>query len=221
MLWGLDVDKVNPGRTMERADGNLNKVELIDQSIDHGYQAPMNTNWLTGRRLDETHMPRNIQLGFGKREKVEPDYIQVHLVRMVSDLFRDLIESVEPGVHQFVSVNAVSRAKKPYEKRYFWFNCCQRVFALDVERNEALLRPFKPKSRVPVNPYDHPEALLFDRVNAPRPWAPVFKADRIGDRQIFVDGDFNVCPLITQNIKEKLETSGLQGFRFEGPYEVV
>ena len=219
MIWGLQTSD-NILRTMERADGDMLKVQTVDQSIDLGYKPPRNIQWLTGRRLDETFVPRRMQLGFGRREAVEPDYLQLHLVPVVSHLMREVIEEAEPGVHQFVQIDALSRAGERYEKTYSWFNCCQRVFALDVEKTQPPMKPFPKKPTTPVNPYGHHEAMAFDIVASPESWKPVFHADKIGTRQLFVDGGFDRYLLLADDLKKKLEAANLTGFRFVGPYEL-
>jgi len=55
----------------------------------------------------------------------------------VREDFKDAIEEVEPGVHEFFPLSVTTRGGKPFPKRYFLLNIMQCFDAIIVEKSDA------------------------------------------------------------------------------------
>jgi len=94
-------------------DGDPEKVELENPTPDGG--RPVAGKWSAGRALKPDHMPtRLIRGGPGPKQSpvldVEALYGGTLLVR---EPFKDLLESLEPGVHRFFPMEVYIKAHDP------------------------------------------------------------------------------------------------------------
>lgn len=122
-------------------DGDMHKVgpEGLDFTkpphslkIDEGGRIRQNdTN--AGVRVDPTHLPTKIQMG-GRRRKL--DDVQYTLSTFfVSEKFRQVMESLEPGKHQFEKVDLLWKdGSAASDQQYYWFFVLQRLDSIDHEK---------------------------------------------------------------------------------------
>lgn len=77
------------------------------------------------------------------KSKLPPDYASGNNSAMlVSSRFRDLVEQLEPGVHQFLPVDMYNSrgATEPFD-RFFWFVVCTLIDSLDPEHATLTWKP--------------------------------------------------------------------------------
>ena len=63
-----------------------------------------------------------------------------HMMRYfwtVSEAFRDMVEVLDPGVHQFVPITFVNEKDEPFTKRFSQMNILNRVDAVDIENSDV------------------------------------------------------------------------------------
>jgi hypothetical protein len=83
-------------------------------------------NWHRGEKFQPEGLPLRLTLMTSHSEL--PDFsFMWSCARCVSEKFRDLVESREPGVHQFFSLPVVGTNGTPTSKTYFILNTCHRV----------------------------------------------------------------------------------------------
>lgn len=79
-----------------------------------------------GYPLDPATLPRQVM--WKARDKEVPDVLPGFVV---SARFRELVEGVESGVHQFVPVALHRQKNEPAVAGYYWFIVCQRIPTVD------------------------------------------------------------------------------------------
>lgn len=107
MVYSLILDPdLSLGRTpeIEILDGAIDKLELIDPTPDGGTN--LNKPMQNGRALKPDHMPTKVRR---LDERPIPDYRTWHYFYSVSDWFKEVVEKIEPGVHQFFAAEYVDR----------------------------------------------------------------------------------------------------------------
>lgn len=119
----------------EYVDGDIRRVENEDQSIDIGINPARPTQMmLFGRRVKTEFLPTRIQPTTNQSRM--PDFARAQLAHVCTAKFRDVVESLEPGLHQFVPVEVV-RKNGDHVADMFWFVVCNRLDTLELD----LLRP--------------------------------------------------------------------------------
>ena len=84
------------------------------------------------------------------------DMFIVNLACGISERLRDIIESVEPGVHQYLPLLMLQRNGKPFDEKYFILNICQS-FEADIFPDPSL-RVFSKVS----SPFERPKVEYYD-----------------------------------------------------------
>lgn len=148
-------------------DGDLGKVENEDRSIDIGINPPSATEAMEfGRRVRTDFLPTKIRPTTAQSRM--PDFGRAHSGHICSARFRDVVEALEPGVHQFVPVEVV-RKNNDHVAGMFWFVCCNRLDTLEI----SLVRP-------PLNELGLYSGLSNDR-------RIVFNRSQVGGHHIWID----------------------------------
>ncbi len=62
-----------------------------------------------------------------------PEIISLRFAFGVTDRFRQKVEDLEPGVHQFFEVEISAKGGEQPKHRYWFLNICNRVDAIDQE----------------------------------------------------------------------------------------
>ena len=83
--------------------------------------------------------PANVPTRVEERSKFKtfPDFLHVTNNWIVSEAFKDMVESLEPGVHQFFPVEVIRKSGEPVEKTYFFFNILRMLDPIIVERSDV------------------------------------------------------------------------------------
>lgn len=215
MIWMLLEKGVSTGDDdgfavyFEPLDGDIDKVETFDTSIDIGNWALLPSEaFASGRRVHEEHLPTRIRpslsRGHPKKSAVNlPDYFDVEHGQAVSDRFRQIVERLEPDTHQFVPVDLVWKSGEVVETPYFWFIPTVRLFALDPEQTTPELT----------------EAGFFRISTSTDDWGMVFRSSIVANHHVFCTGEMSDYIFITDALKTALEEAGIKGARYRGPYQ--
>lgn len=135
MVYGLNiVPEHGYYVNVEMVDGNPSAIRAIDQEPDGGVSFRGVTS---GRRCHLEHFPTKMRW-LDRQGHSIPDFNQAELLN-VSERAKNVIEQVEPGVHQFVPVGYTNGKDKFLEKRYFWV-VGNRIDSIDRERTTFILR---------------------------------------------------------------------------------
>lgn len=115
-------------------DGDMDKVENEDRSIDIGINPPRSTRAMRfGRRVKTEFLPTRIRPSTNQSRM--PDFAIAKLAQICLAKFRDVVETLEPGVHQFVPVQVV-RKNGDHIADMFWFVPCNRLDTLDLKLSQ-------------------------------------------------------------------------------------
>ena len=125
---------------------------IINTSFDEKYSlkaAPIADDPLYVYRKEANHRTKDgvpipghvVPKGFSakSRQKAAPDYFHVQGEVMVSEKFKNLLESFEPDVHQFFPVNGYHPdTGEPRTLECYLFNCCNLVEKSFVEPQQGV-----------------------------------------------------------------------------------
>ena len=89
-----------------------------------------------------------------------PDLNYLHGIPLVSDRVRDLIEGLEPSVHQFLPVDFFRRKEKEPFARAFWLVVCRRIDSVDPAQTPFVRRPSGGWETVPGGHYVFSRAAI-------------------------------------------------------------
>ena len=105
--------------SVEPLDDNINAVEVADPTPDGGL--PLNRTYAKhcGRAVLAETLPKRMQWA-SRGGAPMPDFDN-GLILNVSERARDVIEGVEPGVHQFVPVDYFRPSGEELGRRFFLF----------------------------------------------------------------------------------------------------
>lgn len=214
MIWIITHtilgDKAGLAYDLVPLDGDMEKVTLLDLSIDIGIWPIMRTEFFcSGRKVDTEHLPTGLRAKYGRgggsarKDGITlPDLIGVQHGQIVSGRFRDLIEAHDPGRHQFVPVSLVwSRPETP-SQTYYWFIPAVRLFVMDPDKTQPPLRP---------------NSGRFPAVGPQSDWKPVYRQSVVAGHSLFVAAQWHAIH-ITSAFKEAMEAAGLTGYRTIGPF---
>jgi hypothetical protein len=136
MAWGpplltrrfLDADSDQPFNNLPYADPDEVKLtagETEDQyTIGHGY------------RVAADRAPKKALWQARKNAYAITDIASILGQTLVSEKFKDLVESREPGVHQFIPVDIFDKAGGAISSRHYWLNVCRRKDCVDPVRSK-------------------------------------------------------------------------------------
>ncbi|WP_333815045.1 imm11 family protein [Tabrizicola sp.] len=120
-------------------DGDLRKTEYVDRTKDVlsvGFDFPAGDKRL-GRALKPNNIPTKFRWG-GSAERM-PDLMLSHSVMLASDKVKDIIEGLEPGVHQFFPLETWAKGNTPARRMYL-MNICNRLDSVDRKKTTKPMR---------------------------------------------------------------------------------
>ncbi|NJM83266.1 MAG: hypothetical protein HC844_12935 [Tabrizicola sp.] len=149
-------------------------MELIDASQDEGRLISA-TNPVQGRTITGKNVPT-------KLERMGPTLEEYPLLDVITywsgnllvcKAFRDLLEEMEPGVHQFFPMELLVNGSKV--ATYHWFVCCTRIATMSREHCYPPLdeRGFFRPSPIGQNQNDR-VVLSRDKIGAHHAWHDKF-----------------------------------------------
>lgn len=88
----------------------------------------------SGTPLDPAIVPKRFSVGVVAKSL--PDIFSLKLGLGVTKTFREKVEELEPGIHQFFSIALRDKSGEVLEERYWLLNICNRVDAVDLAKSE-------------------------------------------------------------------------------------
>ncbi len=193
----------------EELNGDYDKVDMVDKSPDRTPARISEVDaFRAGREIETEYLPTKLRPK--KRKGKLPDLAIHRMGQICSQRFRDVIEALEPGVHQFVPVQIVWKDKSVDERPYYWFVPRTRIWALDHEESNPPLR-------------EDGWYLGYAMMGEPRPGAiqPVFRKDGVKDHHIFVEGGITGHFYASERLKQAVEDAKLTGVGFSDPLPLI
>ena len=132
MVYGLNV-KPEHGYYVgvEALDGDISRIGVVDQTTDRGILDPA---YALGRPVTTDFVPTKMRWCDRQRHPI-PDF-DPGLILNVSNRAKNLIEDLEPGVHQFLPVEYFDIDGRFVESRWFLIVC---NWIDSVDRNHSRL----------------------------------------------------------------------------------
>lgn len=179
-------------------DGDIRKVKPIDMTFDRG-KTKLPGPSMQGLKMDVTHLPTKLRWGGPKRELTDLQHGGVAF--LVPEAFKEILERLEPGVHDFYPVELIWKDGTSAGKRY-WFYPQHRLDTVDREKTTHTIGKG-----------------LWD-LDSNKSGKLVFSHKAIGDRHAWID---KLIPggsivFVSEAFKRELEAAGITGLGFR-PYE--
>jgi len=188
----------------ELLDGDFKKVIPVGIDFHPSAQAALmgdgtiiyEKSAYQGVPVDLSHLPTKVQWGGGKREL--SDILKTFSKFLVSKKLRDVIEKLEPQVHQFAPLELIWMQDNSHAGDYFWFYPCNRIDSLDRE----------------LTTYDFDEDIgLWKHVDGKK---PVVNLLQVGDAHIWIDPRWNtfgnLC--VSEAFKQAMDAAGVTGIGY-------
>ena len=194
MVWSLSYrpkPDSYPGATI--VEGNTGRLELVDDTLDGGTNLRPEYVGFSGRRVKPESVPKAIR--FGSKRKLL-DY-ETARRKTVSDRFRQLIEEIEPGVHQFETIRFIAKTGEDLGNRWFW-QVCNRLDTVHAEQTANYKR----------NPTFW-QATLHGEPKL------VFSSDAIGQAQFWHDKHLDGGPYVSDAAKVRIVAEAMTGVHFK------
>ena len=179
-------------------DGDVRKVKPIDMAFDRG-KPKLPSPVAQGLKMDVTHLPTKLLWGGPKRELT--DMQDAGYTFLVPGTFKDVLERLEPGIHDFYPVELVWKDGTSAGHRY-WFYPQHRIDTVDREKTTHTIGK-----------------VLWD-LDSNKDGKLVFSRKTIGDRHAWID---KLIPggryvFVSEEFRYELEATGTTGLGFR-PYE--
>ncbi len=194
MAWSLSYrpkPASYPGATI--VEGNTGPLELVDDTLDGGISLRREYTHSSGRRVKAESVPEVIR--FGSKRKLL-DY-ETARRKTVSDRFRQLIEEIEPGIHQFESVQFIAKTGEDLGNRWFW-QVCNRLDTVHAEKSENFIR-----------------TAVSWRASLRGEPKLVFSKDAIGETQFWHDKHFSGGPFVSNAARDRIVAEAITGTHFK------
>jgi len=178
------------------------KLTLEDMTQDGGMYVGYDQSLTSGRRVRAEGLPIKV-IWWDKR--LVPDFEIIHSPTMiVSQRFRDVVEAVEPGVHQFEPVEYVTK-QGAHVADMFVFVICNRIDSVDRDLT----------TQYRLHPVGNPTT------SKSKYWQPsiqgtqlVFNAAQVGDHHLWVDKYLPDYKLVSSAFVDAACAAGLVGVSF-------
>lgn len=178
-------------------DGDLDRVELVDTSIDIGIKPIMQVHVMTaGRRVKPERLPRKVSHNMSA-DRID-DLAMVHTDLTVSEPLKALIEQVAPGDVQYEPFEVFSARDGAFQQKRYWFIPTVRLHAMDKDKSK-------------------PGFTRKGYFEFGRPWDEmhiVFDAAKTEGRSLYATAEFPGIIFVSETLAEAIETSGLTGAEF-------
>lgn len=186
-----EIEVENP---LKEIDGDFRKVAMIDPSRDDGLPITGGYTFNSGRPVEATHMPTRLRRSGPVHQPLLVILGGYGGSLLVSAAFRDLVEELEPGVHQFFPMT-IEQSGRVLGTHYL-FVVCNRLDTIDREKS------------VPPPPPGRPYRPLRDGTDR-----LVFSAAAIGNHHAWID-KFVRGTCISNTLFGRIRDAGLRGLRY-------
>jgi hypothetical protein len=182
------------------------KIEVEDSTPDGGLYFGHGRSMVSGRRVKTDHFLKTLNQYSGRKI---PDFDCLHGFTYVSDCFKSVVESVEPGIHQFIPFQIIGPKKLVLADMYFMV-VCNRLDSMDREETTFLL--------------DTVGMWLPGREVPREQWPPnfdpnikgkfVFNLAQIGNHHLWHDKYSSFGPYLSDTLADALMSAGVTGADF-------
>ena len=199
--WDDSVDVNDQHSWIEVLEGDHQNIRLIDATQDDGILITKK-GWTVGRPMQSEGMPTKvIRKGVGLKTKPLLDVEGFFGQFLVNDKFKDIVEGLEPGVHQFFPMELY--VGDEYQRTDYFFNICNRLDTMDREQS------------FPIN------ARGFYRPQEGEPHRLVFSTAKIGNHHAWRDKCVpGGAAYISNELAQSLQDAGITGIGFHPREEI-
>jgi hypothetical protein len=163
-------------------------------------------SWKSGNVIPPEVVPKRLRITKGKQIF---DWLTVRGGgTLVSSAFKDAVEEIEPGRHQFFPVTVVDKAGGARPERYFIFNVVGRIDSIIEE-----------KSNLQATGRGQIDAWIYERLVGP--WRCAVDAAIIDGRACWVEHHYAGFPFVSDRLAALLQQKQLCGFELHDHCEEI
>jgi hypothetical protein len=163
-------------------------------------------SWKSGNVIPPDVVPKRLRITKGKRIY---DWLTVRgSGTLVSSAFKDAVEEIEPGRHQFFPVTVVEKAGVARPESYFIFNVVGRIDAIIEEKSNL-----EPLGRGAI------DAWTYERGRGP--WRCALGAAIIGGRACWIEHRYGGRQFVSDRLAAVLQQRQLCGFDLDDHCEEI
>ena len=194
---GKQPERQNYGTYLEELDGDFKKIRIVDDTPDGGSPIwPRSPD--AGRHIEPHDVPTKVKVTGPNYPLL--DFYDLYNCLVVPQAFKDLIEELEPGIHQFFPLELYRGKKKVADRYLFIFG--QR---LDTLHDTACDPPRYADGTLPLG--------------GPTPIKIVFDKKKIGNAHAWVD-KFAGGRNFSEALAQRIQALGLTGLNYN-PAEAI
>lgn len=177
----------------EAIDGDFSRLELIDDSPDPAGAMFSATKYKIGRPLTDKNMPTRIRLEGASRPPFDIDMCRSSM--LLNTKARDIVERLEPGVHQFWPMQIEHKRHGNLGEKYFLVPC-NRIDSINRELTTPALEP--------------PFSYKYVGATGAR---LVLDKEKIGNRHIWIESFVMNQIFLSDALMEALTEAGCTGWQ--------
>ena len=191
--------------SFQEMDGDTDLIKLVDATQDDGLRI-LDGSPSVGRPLKPDHIPTKLSRKPWSIERVPLLDVETYYGGnlLVCQAFKDLLEALEPDVHQFWPMEIYVKGEKVALR--YWFVACHRIRALS---GEHCYPPLSERGWWDPSPLGQREN---DRI--------VFSSEAIGGRHAWVDMAHS-DRMFSDEFAERLMALNLTGLKFSHKKEAT
>ena len=193
------------------AHWHISELGFWQDRYGSSFAAERETIWWSGWEWDEgkriEHAGQVLTVKKVSRGDVYPDFLRLTNLRLASERFRDLVEALEPDVHQFFPVKMVRKSGAPISLPYFLLNVAQSFDCIIPEKSDLAWRvTSSPAGSIQREPLRYQVINSHDGL--------VLKKDVVRGRHMFrSQGKLPLkgCLFFSNELMTKVTEAGLKG----------
>ncbi|GAB5352831.1 imm11 family protein [Qipengyuania sp. 483] len=189
--WGEDVFPTPP---------------MLDDNFDDGL--PNANGQKGGVRVYGGALPKVVRWDEAA-DNPPPDFDNMPTMN-VSERAKRVIESVEPGVHQFFPVEYIDRQDQPIETRY-WFYICNRRDTIHPTKSNMLLNKWG--EYIPPIDAVRRKLEIPPHVDTKSPGKIVIDSSKIGSEHMWCEPRAEGARLMSEAMWQAMQIAGLTGMQ--------
>lgn len=205
MVWNIGFDDGNRYTMLHRPiDADPGLIEYVDTTpdLEGGVNLSFKPGQLhAGRAIKPDHVPTKVTRT-GKRYGMPDAVMGLGAMELffVNETFRQVVERLEPGVHQFFPFDMLWEEDGSFAKKMYIFNICARLDTV---------------SRAASTSTKHGASYW-----EPKPGKIVYSLSRIGNHHFWIDKFVFRGRFMSDAMHDALVEAGVTGLRFN-PMELV